>query len=286
MMLLKQWIDKQHAAVDTLALTPVNALAATLNRPALAMGDRLPPLWHWLFFLPLTQQAQLGVDGHGAQHDFLPPVPLPRRMWAGSRLKFLQALRMGEAVRRESRILDIVEKKGRSGALVIVTVQHDVHGAAGLAIREQQDIVFREAPSSGAVPEAPMSAQAQSLNPQWSHQHRADSVLLFRYSALTFNAHRIHYDYPYTTQVEGYPDLIVHGPLLFTLLVQAMCQEHPQLGIKYVNMRAVRPLYCNRPFRLQGQLSHDKQQAQLWSLDEHGSVTMQVDIILQPEEQQ
>lgn len=285
MMLLQQWVDKQNSAVDTLALTPVNALAATLNRPVLAMGDQLPPLWHWLFFLPLVQQAQLGVDGHGAQHDFLPPVPLPRRMWAGSRLQFLQALRIGEAVRRESRILDIVEKKGRSGALVIVTVQHDIYGAAGLAIREQQDIVFREAPSSGAVPDTPVSAPVQSLNPQWSHEHRADSVLLFRYSALTFNSHRIHYDYPYTTQVEGYPDLVVHGPLLFTLLVQAMSQEHPQLGIKSLNMRAVRPLYCNRPFRLQGQLSHDKQQAQLWSLDEHGSVTMQVDIILHSEEQ-
>jgi 3-methylfumaryl-CoA hydratase len=285
MMLLQQWIDKQNSAVDTLALTPVNALAATLNRPALAMGDRLPPLWHWLFFLPLTYQAQLGIDGHGAQHDFLPPVPLPRRMWAGSRIQFLQTLRMGEAVRRESRILDIVEKKGRSGALVIVTVQHDIYGAAGLAIREQQDIVFREAPSSGAEPDTPVSAPAQSLNPQWSHEHRADSVLLFRYSALTFNSHRIHYDYPYTTVVEGYPDLVVHGPLLFTLLAQAMSQEHPQLGIKSLNMRAVRPLYCNRPFRLQGQLSHDKQQALLWSLDEHGSVTMQVDIILQPEEQ-
>jgi 3-methylfumaryl-CoA hydratase len=286
MMLLQQWIDKQSSAVDTLALTPVNALAASLNRPSLAMGDRLPPLWHWLFFLPLTQHSQLGVDGHSAQHDFLPPLPLPRRMWAGSRIQFLQALCIGEAVRRESRILDIVEKKGRSGALVIVTVQHDVHGTNGLAIREQQDIVFREAPSSGAVPDTPVRAPAQSLNPQWSHEHRADSVLLFRYSALTFNSHRIHYDYPYTTQVEGYPDLIVHGPLLFTLLVQAMSQEHPQLGIKSLTMRAMRPLYCNRPFRLQGQLSHDKQQAQLWSLDEHGSVTMQVDISLQPEEQQ
>lgn len=285
MMLFQQWINKQNSAVDTLALTPVNALAATLNRPPLAMGERLPPLWHWLFFLPLTQHAQLGVDGHGAQHDFLPPVLLPRRMWAGSRIQFLQPLCIGEAVRRESRILDIVEKKGRSGALVIVTVQHDIYGAAGLAIREQQDIVFREAASSGAVPDTPVSAPAQSLNPQWSHEHRADSVLLFRYSALTFNSHRIHYDYPYTTQVEGYPDLVVHGPLLFTLLVQAMSQEHPQLGIKSLNMRAVRPLYCNRPFRLQGQLSHDKQQALLWSLDEHGSVTMQVDIILQPEEQ-
>lgn len=286
MMLLQQWIDKKNSAVDTLALTPVNALAASLNRPALAMGDRLPPLWHWLFFLPLTQHSQLGADGHSAQHDFLPPVPLPRRMWAGSRLQFLQALRIGDAVRRESRILEIVEKKGRSGALVIVTVQHEVHGTNGLAIREQQDIVFREAPLLVAVPDTPVSAPAQSLNPQWSHEHRADSVLLFRYSALTFNAHRIHYDYPYTTQAEGYPDLIVHGPLLFTLLVQAMCQEHPQLCIKSLNMRAVRPLFCNRPFRLQGQLSRDKQKAQLWSLDEHGSVTMQVDIILHTEEQQ
>ena len=140
---LREWIGRQEVLEDRLGLFPPAALSATLDREDAEPreGDVLPPLWHWLFFLPLTQHSQLGVDGHSAQHDFLPPVPLPRRMWAGSRLQFLQALRIGDAVRRESCILEIVEKKGRSGALVIVTVQHDVHGTNGLAIREQQDIV-------------------------------------------------------------------------------------------------------------------------------------------------
>jgi len=285
MILRQEWLDKQSSAVDTLALTPVNALAASLNRPALAPGDRLPPLWHWLFFLPLSQHAQLGVDGHAAQDDFLPPLPLPRRMWAGSRLQFGQLLHIGEPVRRESRILDIVGKKGRSGALVLVSVQHKIYGVNGLAITEELDIVYREAPSTTTEPAAAVNAPAQSLKPQWSHQRSADTVLLFRYSALTFNSHRIHYDYPYTTQVEGYPDLIVHGPLLFTLLVDALLQEHPQVQIETLRVRAMRPLFCHRPFHLQGQLSPDKKQAQLWSLDEQGSVTMQVDIILHAKEQ-
>jgi 3-methylfumaryl-CoA hydratase len=199
-------------------------------------------------------------------------------------------LHIGEAVRRESRIIDIAEKKGRSGALVLVSVQHEIYGVNGLAITEEQDIVYRPAPSTEspltkafstkAEPVAPVNPPAQNTNAQWSHERSADTVLLFRYSALTFNAHRIHYDYPYTTQVEGYPDLIVHGPLLFTLLVDALLQEYPTVQIESLRVRAMRPLFCNRPFRLQGQLAPDRQQAQLWSLDESGYVTMHVDVVL------
>jgi 3-methylfumaryl-CoA hydratase len=290
MILLQEWLDKQSSAADTLALTPANALAASLNRPALARGDLLPPLWHWLFFLPLSQHSQLGADGHTGQSDLLPPVPLPRRMWAGSRLQFLQGLRIGEAVRRESRILDIVEKKGRSGALVLVSVQHKIYGDNGLAITEEQDIVYRQSPSkeafsTNAEPVAPVNPPAQNLKSQWSHQRSADTVLLFRYSALTFNSHRIHYDHPYTTQVEGYPDLIVHGPLLFTLLVDALLQEHPKVQIESLSVRAMRPLFCNQPFRLQGQLAPDRKQAQLWSLDQHATVTMHVHVALHTDEE-
>jgi len=290
MISIQEWIGKQSSAADTLALTPANALAASLNRPALARGDLLPPLWHWLFFLPLSQQSQLGADGHTGQNDFLPPVPLPRRMWAGSRLQFLQGLRIGEAVRRESRILDIVEKKGRSGALVLVSVQHKIYGVNGLAITEEQDIVYRpaslkEASSTNAEPVAPVNAPAQNPKSQWSHQCSADTVLLFRYSALTFNSHRIHYDHPYTTQVEGYPDLIVHGPLLFTLLVDALLQEHPKVQIESLSVRAMRPLFCNRPFHLQGQLAPDRKQAQLWCLDQHGSVNMHVHVALHADQE-
>jgi 3-methylfumaryl-CoA hydratase len=287
---IQEWIGKQSSAVDTLALTPANALAACLNRCALADGDSLPPLWHWLFFLPFSQQSQLGVDGHAASNDFMPPVPLPRRMWAGSRLQFRQALHIGEPVRRESRILDIAEKKGRSGALVLVSVQHQIYGVNGLAITEEQDIVYRpasskETSSTTAESVTPVKVPEQTTKAQWSHERTADSVLLFRYSALTFNSHRIHYDYPYTTQVEGYPDLIVHGPLLFTLLVDALLQEHPAVQIESLSVRAMRPLFCNRPFQLQGQVAPDRKQAQLWSLDQHGSVTMHVHVALRVDEE-
>ena len=273
----QQWIGSSMSAHDTLNPAPAAAMAATLDRPCPAVGNSLPPLWHWLYFLPMTPTAELAADGHAGRGEFLPPINLPRRMWAGSRFQFHQPLLLGEAVRRDSRIANIVSKRGRSGDLAIVTVTHQIYGCQGLAISEEQDIVYREAPRVGAVQAEPISASAET---QWSHPRIADPVLLFRYSALTFNAHRIHYDHPYATGVEEYPGLVVHGPLVLTLLLDSLVQEHPAAVIKTLRMRAMRPLFEGQRFLLQGCLSADKCQATLWSLDDQGAVTMQVDVSL------
>ncbi|MCC5857166.1 MAG: MaoC family dehydratase N-terminal domain-containing protein [Ectothiorhodospiraceae bacterium] len=274
---LQDWIGRTRELHDTLTPVPAKAMAATLDLMPLEKRGALPPLWHWLYFLPTAPTAELGDDGHPAKGGFLPPVPLPRRMWAGTRARFHQPLHLEDPVRCTSRIADVVSKEGRSGALVIVTVVHEIHGPQGLAITEEQDLVYREEPRPGAKPVPPVPAPAE---PQWSHGTSAGPVLLFRYSALTFNGHRIHYDHPYATEVEGYPGLVVHGPLVLTLLVETLRQEHPDARIQGLSMRALRPLFHNRPFRLQGCLSEDGSRATLWSLDEHHAVTMQVDVTL------
>lgn len=278
---LQDWIGRSQDIQDTITEVPVKAMAAVLDLAPLEAGAALPPLWHWLYFLPTVPTSALEADGHGTVNGegggFLPPAPLPRRMWAGTRAHFHQPLHIGEPVRRHSRIIDVVKKQGRSGALVIITVLHEVHGPNGLAITEEQDLVYREAaiPGNGSAPPLPAPAA-----PQWSREMQADPVLLFRYSALTFNSHRIHYDLPYTTEVEAYPGLLVHGPLILTLLVETLRREHPDAAIRTLSMRALRPLFHNRPFRLQGRLVDKGRQAQLWSLDEHDAVTMQVDLTL------
>ncbi len=274
---LQQWIGSSMSVYDVLNLTPATAMAVTLDRPCPMIGDSLPPLWHWLYFLPMTPTAELASDGHAGRGEFLPAIDLPRRMWAGSRLQFHQALLLGDTVRRDSHIANIVSKRGRSGALAIVTVVHEIYGSMGLAVREEQDIVYREAPLANTVQAEPVPAPAEA---QWSHPRIADPVLLFRYSALTFNAHRIHYDRPYASAVEAYPGLVVHGPLILTLLVDSLLQLHPTVLIKGLNMRALRPVFEGRRFNLQGRLSMDEKEAQLWSLDDQNAVTMQVTVRL------
>jgi len=274
---LQQWIGSRMSAHDTVNPAPAIAMAATLDRLCPAIGGPLPPLWHWLYFLSMTPTAALAVDGHAGRGEFLPPIDLPRRMWAGSRFQFHQPLLLGEAVRRDSHIANIVSKQGRSGELAIVTVVHEIYDGKGLAITEEQDIVYREAPRVNNPSAEPVPASTAA---QWSHSRIADPVLLFRYSALTFNAHRIHYDHPYATGAEAYPGLVVHGPLILTLLVDSLLQEHPTAIVKTLHMRALRPLFEGQRFLLQGCLSADENKAQMWSLDDQAAVTMQVDVSL------
>ncbi|WP_290651663.1 MaoC family dehydratase N-terminal domain-containing protein [Aquisalimonas sp.] len=272
---LQDWIGTSVSVVDRITAAPARGLAATLDREqAPAEGDDLPPLWHWLYFLDTPATGDLGRDGHAGRGGFLPPVHLPRRMWAGSRLRFHQALRIGEATRRTSRIANVVGKQGRTGELVIVTVEHTVHGESGLAITEEVDIAYREAPQTDAPATAPEPIQPPGAT-QWSYDITPGPVLLFRYSALTFNSHRIHYDQPYATEVEGYPGLVVHGPLTLTLLAEALAREHPRQRITSLTMRAFRPLFHGTPFHLQGRLSPDGGGAELWTLDGDGGMTMQ-----------
>jgi len=268
---LKTWIDRQEVLHDRLGHFPVAALSATLDRddPEPADGDPLPPLWHWLYFLPRARQSEIGPDGHPKRGGFLPPVPLPRRMWAGGRLTFHQPLHLGEAVARTSTIADVSMKSGRSGNLVFVLVRHAISGPAGLAITEEHDIVYRDAPAPGEAPPAPRPAPAEAA---WQRDIVPDDVLLFRYSALTFNGHRIHYDRRYVTTEEGYPGLIVHGPLLATLLLDLFRRNSAQ-PVKSFSFRAMAPVFDTTPFSVCGTPSGDG--AKLWVRHADGSLAME-----------
>ena len=266
---LREWIGRTESASDVLTSTPAAALAVTLDRddPLPRPGDVLPPLWHWLYFLPLHRRSELGSDGHARRGGFLPPVSLPRRMWAGGRCEFHRPLRIGVAVSRTSRISDVTCKEGRSGPLVFVVVRHEIHDAEGLALVEEQDIVYRgDAPSMSAPSQAPASSM-------WERGICPDDVLLFRYSALTFNAHRIHYDRRYATEVEGYPGLVVHGPLIATLLLDLLRRNLPGGNVRHFNFRAISPLFDTGSFSVCGQPGQDR--IRLWAKNEQGSLAME-----------
>jgi 3-methylfumaryl-CoA hydratase len=265
------WIGRTEARTDTVTAAPLVALSALLDRddPAPRPGDAAPPLAHWLYFLPAYRQSEAGPDGHAVKGAFLPPVELPRRMWAGSRLEFVRPLRVGEQVTRVSRIADIAEKEGRTGKLVFVTVRHEVSDAGGLVLSDEHDIVFRGETSLAAKPvPAPRDET-------WRREIHPDPVLLFRYSAVTFNSHRIHYDHPYVTQVEGYPGLVVHGPLTATLLVDLLRRNAPRSTLKTFSFRAVRPLYDTANFFTCGLPGEPGRSARLWTRDADGAATME-----------
>jgi len=270
---LGEWVGKTETLTDDITAAPVRALAATLDHDEAGPvpGTPLPPLWHWLYFLPAHRASEIGEDGHPRRGGFLPPVPLPRRMWAGSRLDWLpdNPLRVGDAVRRISRIASVNPKSGRSGDLVFVTVAHELHNAQGLALTEEHDIVYRGAPQPGEAPPPPTPAESGA---PWQRGLTPDEVLLFRYSALTFNGHRIHYDRKYVTEVEGYPGLIVHGPLIATLLLDLLRRQAPQAHVRRFEFKAVRPAFDGRPLRLNGRRAGD--QVSLWAQDHEGWLAM------------
>lgn len=273
---LQSWVGRTETLTDDITAAPVRGLSATLERDdALpAVGTALAPLWHWLYFLPQHRQSEIGPDGHARRGGFLPPVPLPRRMWAGSRLEWFQdnPLLVGDAVQRMSRIESVTHKAGRSGDLLFVLVRHEVHNARGVALTEEHDIVYRAAAQPGEPVPPPVPAEKGAA---WQRDIVPDAVLLFRYSALTFNGHRIHYDRRYVTEVEGYPGLIVHGPLIATLLVDLVRRHVPAAFITSFSFKAVRPTFDLHPFRLNGQPSADGKTVRLWAEDYEGWLTMQ-----------
>jgi len=275
---LLAWVGRTETRVDQVTPTPVAALAATLDRGDLppASGDPLPPLWHWLYFLPLARQSEIGRDGHPQRGGFLPPVPLPRRMWAGGRFDFLQPLHVGERIERTSRIADVTSKEGRSGPLVFVLVRHEIAGERGIAIVEEHDIVYRGEPQPGER----AAGRPAPGGPAWTRTVHPDDVLLFRYSALTFNGHRIHDDRKYVTEVEGYPGLIVHGPLIATLLMDLLRRELPQAEVASFRFKAVRPTFDPHPFRVNGALQPDGKTVRLWAQDHEGWLTMDATAVL------
>lgn len=270
---LREWIGRSESRTDLITATPLKALSATLDRDDSepVAGTEVPPLWHWLYFAPVVRASELGPDGHPRRGAFLPPVPLPRRMWAGGRLEFHQPLRVGDAAARLSRIKDISAKQGRSGALAFVTVRHELSGPAGVAITEEHDIVYRDSPSADAAPATPPAAPD---NEEFSRQIVPDPVLLFRYSALTFNGHRIHYDRSYVTGVEGYPGLIVHGPLIATLLLDLLRRQQPAATLRRFAFKAMSPIFDIHAFAVCGRAEGDRGFA-LWARNHEGALAMQ-----------
>ena len=271
---LRGWIGRQEVLTDVVTQVPVAALSATLDRddPAPMAGDVLPPLWHWLYFLPLARQSMIGDDGHPKRGGFLPPVPLPRRMWAGGRFTFHLPLRVGQAITRTSTVADVSVKPGRSGALCFVLVRHEIAGPDGLALTEEHDIVYRDLPDPA---EPPPPAKPAPTDHTWQRDIHPDPVLLFRYSALTFNGHRIHYDRSYVTEVEGYPGLIVHGPLIATLLADLYRRNvmAPMTGFRF---RAMSPLFDIADFAVCGRPSGPGKVA-LWARNRLGGLAMEAD---------
>ena len=280
-MNLTDWIGRSETVTDTVAPTPYAALSAMLDRDPQRppVGTLLPALWHWLYFLPLHRQSEIGPDGHANRGGFLPPVPLPRRMWAGSQFQFHSPLRVGDALMRTSTIHDVTEKSGRTGPLVFVKVRHEIRrdGEANVALTEFHDIVYREAPSAEQPATAPTTAPAIS---PWERKWVPDDVLLFRYSALTFNGHRIHYDRRYVTEVEGYPGLIVHGPMLATLLLDLLRHEKPDAAIARYEFKAVRPVFDINPFFVCGEPQSDGKTFKLWVKDHEGYLTMSATAVI------
>jgi len=269
------WIGRTEKAADTVTPTPVRALTATLDHPAAPVpaGTPLPPLWHWLYFLPVHQQSEIGPDGHARRGGFLPPVELPRRMWAGGRFEFYSPIRVGDEIVRTSTIDNVTSKVGRTGPLVFVTVRHEVraNGAADPALVEFHDIVYRAERSPDEVEPPPTPAPTGA---PWQREIVPDDVLLFRYSALTFNGHRIHYDRRYVTEVEGYPGLVVHGPLLATLLLDLLRRHVPGPTVVRFVFRAMKPTFDTAPFVVCGRREGDDKTIHLWARHEDGALAM------------
>jgi len=268
-----QWVGRTERRADRVTPVPLAALAATLDRddPPPADGSAIAPLRHWLYFLPLAPTHELGPDGHPRRGGFLPPVPLPRRMWAGGRLEFRVPLKVGDAIERTSTIASIETKEGRSGTLVFVLVRHEIAATGTLAVVEEHDIVYREAPRSDDTPPKKTPAPADA---EWRRDVTPDDILLFRYSALTFNGHRIHYDRRYVTTVEGYPGLVVHGPLLATLLADLARDRLAPAQLATFSFRAVSPLFDTAAFAVCGRREPDGT-ARLWAQDADGNLAME-----------
>jgi 3-methylfumaryl-CoA hydratase len=254
---LSDWIGSREEREERIAEFPAQAAAAMLDLDATPMvsGAPLPALWHWFYFLPRAARSQIDVDGHPQRGGFFPPVTLPRRMFAGARTRIHQPITIGEMAQREGEILAVREKSGKSGQLVFVTVRYRISQGGRLRVEEEQDIVYKEPGPPIAAPE-PLPAPSPAPEGAWVSEVTPDSVLLFRFSALTFNAHRIHYDLPYAREQEGYPGLVVHGPLTAVLLA-GLAEARSGRRIARFTFQGRGPLFALHPFRLIGRPDGD-----------------------------
>jgi 3-methylfumaryl-CoA hydratase len=266
------WIGRTEEAHDTVTAGPLDRLAATLDSgtEALGDGDAVPPLGHWLFFLPGARQSDIGADGHPKRGGFLPPVhELPRRMWAGSRLSFPGEINVGDRIVRRSTIASVKSREGASGPLVFVTVRHEIgRDGEAAAIIDEHDIVYRGL-------QAPAAKPSETTEPgKWRRTLVPEAVLLFRYSALTFNGHRIHYDRDYVMKQEGYPGLVVHGPLTATLLVDLIRRHAPEACIESFAFRAVSPLFDGNEMSVNAAPPDADGVVKLWAANSDGRLTL------------
>ena len=271
---LQSWIGKTQTDVDQIALRHARLMAATVdyaNPQRIAEGKSLPPLWHWTYFLEGRPASELGRDGHPARGGFLPPVPLPNRMWAGGRVSFLAPVRLGDLVHKESSILKVDHKRGRSGDLVFVTVLHELKSTQGeLLIREEHDIVYKNSSPQGA----PKKTLVPAPSTQFNKTITPNSTMLFRYSALTFNGHRIHYDLDYCRDVEGYRNLVIHGPLTATLLA-AYAEETGNAQVVDFTYRALSPALIGDSITLRA--NAEGKHLALYATLEDGTICMQAE---------
>jgi 3-methylfumaryl-CoA hydratase len=276
---LKAHVGRTQSATDVLHAHPANLLRLALGRPEpeLRDGDALPPSWLSLFFLPRFAGAELRPDGSPRDTGVVPPMPFPRRMFAGERVRAKRELRIGESVRRETELADLSAKTGGTGTLVFATVISRVYGAGGLALEDERRTVFREEVKAGERNQAPRREPAPA-DVVWRRTVTPDPVLLFRFSALTFNSHRIHYDRPWATDVEGYPGLVVHGPLTTTLLVDFARDHNPGRRIVTYTTQARAPLFDTAPFELRGRPS--AKGCECWAVTPEGTVAMSAEIEL------
>lgn len=268
------WLGRSETFDDELRLQPAQFMEATLDRDALLKpGDELPPLWHWLYFLEAKPASMLGRDGHPKKGGFLPPVALPRRMWAGGRFQFHAPLRIGQSVRKVSSIKNISHKQGRTGDLCFVTVLHQVYSGDQLAVTEEQDIVYREDPAPDAPKPAPRMAPDDA---EFSETVSPTQVMLYRYSALTFNGHRIHYDVDYARDVEGYEGLVFHGPLTATLLVDLAARIQGRRPTHF-SFKGLAPITANHSFTLEGR--REGNVLKLWARRHDDVLAMQAEAV-------
>jgi 3-methylfumaryl-CoA hydratase len=272
----EEWIGRTASSAERIDRWPLAGLCAALDNPATpGEGDEILPLAHWLYFPPGAPQSRLGTDGHPLRGDFLPPIPQPRRMWAGSKITFEQPIHLGNLVRKTAKIADITEKTGKSGRLIFVTVENIYEIECRCALTETQSLVYRDDPAPG---EAPPPAQAAPSSPAWSVRHEPDPALLFRYSAVTFNAHRIHYDVPYARDMEGYPGIIVHGQLTATLMLHACLHANPERRPVNFSFRAMKPLFSGAPFFVEGAAGEEDGTYKLWARNAQGDLSMTADL--------
>jgi 3-methylfumaryl-CoA hydratase len=283
---LEKLIGVKTVAEDWITPSQIQRLNVTLNRPdpLPKEGDPVPWGWHSLFFPRLIPTDRLSPDGMAPDFVGAPDSPLPRRMYAGNDLRFSEPLRVGDRATKEMFVKSVTPKEGRSGRLVFVTYGVRILGPCGLVLEDDQKLVFRDEEPPGAKPSTPPSEPAQ-LDAPWKRKMTVDPVMLFRFSACTFNPHRIHYDYPYVTQVERYPGLIVHGPLAAVLLLELMREHWKDKAMKMSGfaMRATAPLFASRPITLLGEPAPDGASCRLWTVDDVRRQAMEISATFRPD---